>query len=1128
MADLNLNVYEQIALTENNQETGGLYHLYIDGQGYILSANINGKKHYQKKRAPHFVNKFGSGDASYRDASFWQFFTQSNWRNGAQQEKWDDPGKFWKSSNVDVTELERVTLSHKMNSIGQLAAGIDVKVLQTWRSSQSWWDGNYGYRQPLTITAPNQAVPKGYPVKITINTATLETASKLQADRDDWRVVYWNGSAWEDLTRDYVSASVTFFGLKKALAANEISTDYYVYYGYASESTNKQPTTEAQWLNVYGFYRNQSTDSDTPDDNTVCLHMFREGTGTNVADHKSTLDGTATGGMTWGTDGKFGRYGEFAGDNDYVDLGSPDALNLGSVTMEGFIYIYADTNGMVFSRDKPYEGGTPNYSTKMYGGGQHSSTFNGSGGAPTSECSTGWHHFATTFDGSTAKHFFDGVQKSSGGASTPTSGPGQATYGRAGVSATEYFKGKMQFMRISNSARTSFPYALTTEPTVTAGAEEEEQPPSSSFDLFGGGSDGKIYKWDGTTTWTEQFDCRNLTWFSTQTDSNDVIGDSGGTEYAHAQSFQLSQAFTVKSIQAYLKKAVGTPGDITVRIETNNAGVPSGTLADANAATTITAFATTDYAWKEATFTTSFALAASTVYWLVLKTAAAGNDNNYTWAADHASPAYSSGNMSTSSNGGSTWTAQTGWDAYFRVQGPATEVNCSLMTDVGGTRKILWGVGDPDGTTNLEARIISYDGTDWAINKVFTPATSSQVLSITEYESKVYAGVGCEGIVYVSTDISTYTESKDINVPNNPGYVHFLKEYNRVLYAGGGSPEFLPASKYNGFLYTYDTTSWNNLYPFDFTILTAAEFYDAFFFIGTYHGQLFVYDTASLTPIFDFNDLYGYQVSIVDMKYYDDKLYMVLTPQEGTGETNVGIWVYDRHGLSLIHEITGAAKYLCLEVIDNKLVVGTGSSGYVYQLDPNSYEASGHVQTSYYDANLPSINKLYADVEIKHDPLASGCSVTVYYKFKESDDWTLLGVSDTLNSTSKVLSFETGIYSKKISLKYIVATTDSSATPILTESIMRYTLYPDRKWMWNIRLLVKKDLKLLNRSDETRTAQEMRDALENLQASYKLINFTDIDGKTYTVLPHDLDESSWVIDQKEANEDEILLTLLEA
>lgn len=1107
------------------------YTIGLDGKGYIVSQR-SGVRQYQKRRAPTFVSKFGGGDSAYRDATFWQYWVQTNWRNGAKQLKWDDAGKFWKSSDVDTTILEELSLSKQFTSAGQVIPGGKINALEPWRSASNWWDTNYLYRQQITVTAPSATVPVGYPVKITIDTAALQTASKVRSDRNDWRVLYFNGSTWVELSRDYIDTTTTFFATQTALLSGVSDSNYYVYYGNSSEATSKQPTTEAEWNAVYGMY------GTTPDANSVLVAHFREGSGTSVNDDSSSSNNGTYTNPDWGTDGKFGRYGKFnaSTNNRRVDFGSNSSLNLGSMTLETWIYLTADqpaNEGEFFA--KKSSGGTAFKFNVDQGTRKLRFTTNVDLISSTALALNTWYHVAATNDGSTGKIFIDGVQDVSGSMSPAVDSSGESLkLGAHAIDSNSGFRGQLQHARVSNSARSSFPYALSSEPSLSFGTEVMTQPPSTSFDLYAGGSDGKVYKWDGNVTWTEQFDTRKLVYYDdiSTKDADKIIGDTGGVETAQAQGFQVAAAQTVQSVRLYLKKNAGTPGNITVRVETNNAGVPSGTLVSANATATIPAFTSTSYGFITVNFTTAFTLNATTTYHIVLKTAAGANDNNYAWGADGSSPSFASGAMSVSTDGGATWSAVSAADALFSLLAQTTEINCMKVTSVGGTQKLYVGTGNHTGQTNGDARLYSFDGTTWALNHTFSTSIESMILSIEEYtaNAKVYLGIGPQAKVYESSDMSTYTLSKDINIPQNPGYPHTMKEYNRILHVGGGSPELLPTQFYNGFLDVFDTSSWNQLYPFDFTVIKSLEFYDAYLFMGTYRGDLYVYDTASLNPLFNFRDQYNYFVEIRAMKYYNDKLYIGLYPQEGSNETNVGIWLFDRRGLSLAHTIAGVAGYRCFTTVGGLLMVGTGDDGYVYKIDLNNYAATGFCQSSYFDANLPSIEKLYNQLTVRHDPLETGQSISMYYKFKESDSFTLLGTSDTVGAIEKIMPFPTGTHSKKISIKEVLTTTDITLSPKLTERIVQYSLYPERKWQWTLRLKAKKDLRLLDNSFEPRTAIQIREDLENLLNSEQLYLFTDINGVTYTVLTNDVDNSSWVINQLNDGvaEDEVIVNLLEA
>ncbi|MGD2037980.1 MAG: DNRLRE domain-containing protein, partial [Desulfobacterales bacterium] len=74
----------------------------------------------------------------------------------------------------------------------------------------SWWDSGYAYREQITLTAPaSNNVPNGYPVKLTIDHASLYSAGKSQQDGDDIRIVYWNGSSWAEIDRTLFNNNLT-------------------------------------------------------------------------------------------------------------------------------------------------------------------------------------------------------------------------------------------------------------------------------------------------------------------------------------------------------------------------------------------------------------------------------------------------------------------------------------------------------------------------------------------------------------------------------------------------------------------------------------------------------------------------------------------------------------------------------------------------------------------------------------------------------------------------------------------------------------------------------------------------------------------------------------------------------
>lgn len=1124
------------------------HHVSIAGEGYIISAR-NGKRYYQKKRAPTFVNKFGGGDSSYRDASFWQYFVQTNWRNGAKQLKFDDPGKFWKSADVDTTILEQLTLSKELTSTGQLATDVKINVIEAWRadaSSSSFGDGSDG---ALTISSDTTDAPIDSACTATQGTTSISATNVSFATGQKILVHQTRGSG-VGLREERVIASYT----AGTITTTEPLTNAYVSGAqvivikeYTAVTINSTKTLTAKaWNGTVGGVLVFKCSGATTVTGTITAtgKGFRKGTGGGLGEGNQAEGsaGAASTDWTLSANGNGGGGANGGGGN------VPGAAGAGGG------HALAGTNGqnnLYASRDGGTGGsavGEAALTNLFLGGGGGGGAGNGTdqlgqdggngggiiyitskeivnSGAITSNGDAGTASSADTAGGGgggAGGAILLRVQTGSLGSGliTASAGSGGAGAGRDGGN------GSVGRIHLDYSST----YTGTTTPTLdsTQDSTLSDTPAATTSTAYAGTSGGKIYTWDNGTTWTEVFDTRQLEWFDTGTDTEFIIGDDGGTEKACAQSFQVDAATKVKGIRLNLKKNAGTPGDITVRIETNSSTVPSGTLVDAAATGTITAFTSATATWYTVEFSTNFALAATTTYWIVAKTAAAANDNNYKWYGKSAS-GYAAGNNATSADGGSSWSAGTS-DAYFKLLGNTTSVNCALVTKIGGTKRMYFGTGNQSGTENGDARLYSFDGTTWALNKIFASATESVINSISEYsgDTKVYLGIGPQAKVYVTSDFSTYAVSKDIDIPQNPGYVYTIKEYNSYLYVGGGSPELVPSQYYNGFLNYYDQTTWRILYPFDFTVLKSMEFYDAYLFMGTYHGQIYVYDTSSLNPLFNFKDQYEYQQQVYCMKYYDDKLYVGLYPQDGTADTNAGVWVFERHGLYNAHTVSGVTGYRCMAVVNGDLLIGTGDSGYVYRLSKTAYKTQGWYQSSYFDANLPSIDKLYKEVTIKHDALATGQSVVVYYRFKEADAWTTLGTSNTVGAIEKTIAFPTSTYSKKISLKVELNTTTTTASPKLTETIMKYTLYPERKFMWTMRLLAKKNCQLLDRTTDTRTALQIREALEDLMSTQSLYTFIDVDETNYTVLVNDIDQASWVIQKDDTNEDEIVITIIEA
>jgi hypothetical protein len=135
-----------------------------------------------------------------------------------------------------------------------------------------------------------------------------------------------------------------------------------------------------------------------------------------------------------------------------------------------------------------------------------------------------------------------------------------------------------------------------------------------------------------------------------------------------AQGVQVASNTTTKAVRLYMRK-IGTPtGTMTLRIETDSSGEPSGTLVNANATTTVAESSLgTDWGWVTFTFSSTFTLTASTQYWVVLSTNRSASAANYVMlGADNTGAAYLDGEAQYETS--STWyTEVTNTDLLFQV-----------------------------------------------------------------------------------------------------------------------------------------------------------------------------------------------------------------------------------------------------------------------------------------------------------------------------------------------------------------------------------------------------------------------------------------------------------------------------
>ena len=340
----------------------------------------------------------------------------------------------------------------------------------------------------------------------------------------------------------------------------------------------------------------------------------------------------------------------------------------------------------------------------------------------------------------------------------------------------------------------------------------------------------------------------------------------------------------------------------------------------------------------------------------------------------------------------------------------------------------------------------------------FLLTTISDNTTATYTDNTADTSLGTED--FTNKDNTTaWATSKDIDYP---GYIWDMTVYNQRLFVACGHPENTPTAYQLGTLWSFDGYLWAEIAPFMGTALRSLCVYDNLLFVGTYHGQLYVYNRANIDLLYEMPE----GNVIYDMTVFDDKLYMAVSFRDSDTSENA-VYIFDRAGTHKAHQDSNI-KPLSLLVYGDDLIIGSKGGGVAYKVNKTTYSATGELQSSYFNAALPNIDKVWFDVSIEMDALPSGCKLEFYYKTDESDAaWIKVDeTSDTGKKLAK-FAFADATYSKRLSYKIVLTTSDNTKTPTIRKVIIRYIVQPDFKYLWRFKVACPDNLEWLDGSSPT-------------------------------------------------------------
>ncbi|MEO1595907.1 MAG: hypothetical protein AAFS02_11765 [Pseudomonadota bacterium] len=129
-------------------------------------------------------------------------------------------------------------------------------------ATSEWWDTDWGLRRNVAVSTGPVAPDKGYAgytLRVSpLDTQSLIAAGELQNDCDDLRIVYFNGTGWQDLPRHVIGCNTAQTDIRFAapigLPNSATNDDFYLYYDNASAPAPVALST----TNVYLWYDDAS------------------------------------------------------------------------------------------------------------------------------------------------------------------------------------------------------------------------------------------------------------------------------------------------------------------------------------------------------------------------------------------------------------------------------------------------------------------------------------------------------------------------------------------------------------------------------------------------------------------------------------------------------------------------------------------------------------------------------------------------------------------------------------------------------------------------------------------------------------------------------------------------------
>ena len=264
----------------------------------------------------------------------------------------------------------------------------------------------------------------------------------------------------------------------------------------------------------------------------------------------------------------------------------------------------------------------------------------------------------------------------------------------------------------------------------------------------------------------------------------------------------------------------------------------------------------------------------------------------------------------------------------------------------------------------------------------------------------------------------------------------------------------------------------------------------------------YVISTGVISKVCDVGR-HGSGDTIIKMANYDDDIYMVTN---GTRR----ILVLDQNE-TLYNGFTVPAAFTAqIDVFGGDyltIVKNDGVSTNAASIASSKLRhATGYISTSIFDAEIPSIDKLYYSLTIDFDLFNSddpADKITVSYSLNNGSTFTTLGSASYADDgaiSTKTFLFGTNITSKTLQIKFtLISGVSTDDTPSLNSFSVQYVPVPDYKKIWSLTVNAGDEVKKLNGKTVTDTGRELKSILETAWWTKSLLDYQDLDYATTLV-----------------------------